>query len=222
MSSSKFSLPFFFFYSTFLAQHILEKGCMLVAQSCPTLCDSVDCCPPGYSNHGILQARILEWIAIPFSRGSSWLRDWLQVSCTIGRFSTIWSTREAPEIKKNQELWHQGLLQEPFLIYMTTEETLMVRVLAEDPVQSLPLCPLLYPQPCFTEAKPLCAPFQRYPSAPGEKRKPSAAQSAKATGRGWSLRPPGAWTDARWRDGKLPTLWNPRDLWLPGGGGERA
>ena len=42
---------------------------MLVAQSCPTLCDSMDCSPPGSSVLGILQARMLEWVAIPFSRG---------------------------------------------------------------------------------------------------------------------------------------------------------
>ena len=53
--------------------------CMLVAQLCPTLCDPMDCSPPGSSVHGILQARILEWIAIPFSRGSSWSRDQTQV-----------------------------------------------------------------------------------------------------------------------------------------------
>ena len=44
-------------------------------QSCPTLCNPVDCSPPGPSVHEILQARILEWVAIPFSRGSSQLRD---------------------------------------------------------------------------------------------------------------------------------------------------
>ena len=47
----------------------LVKG--LVAQSCPTLCDPVGCSPPGSSVHGVLQARILEWVAFPFSRGSS-------------------------------------------------------------------------------------------------------------------------------------------------------
>ena len=46
-----------------------------VAQSCPTLCDSMDCSPPGSSVPGIFQARILEWVAISFSRGSSKLRD---------------------------------------------------------------------------------------------------------------------------------------------------
>ena len=51
---------------------------------------------PGSSVHGILQTRILEWIAIPFSRGSSRPRDWTQVSFIVGRFFTIWATREAP------------------------------------------------------------------------------------------------------------------------------
>ena len=51
-----------------------------VAQSCPTLCDPVDCSPPGSSVHGILQARILEWVAISFSRGSSHPRDRTHVS----------------------------------------------------------------------------------------------------------------------------------------------
>ena len=59
-------------------------------KSCPTLCDPMDCCPPGSSVHGILQARILEWVAIPFSRGSSRPRDWTQVSSTAGRFLNFW------------------------------------------------------------------------------------------------------------------------------------
>ena len=67
----------------------------LVAQSCLTLWDPVDCRPPGPSVHGILQARILEWVAISFSRGSFWLRDWIQVSHIVGRFFTVWATREA-------------------------------------------------------------------------------------------------------------------------------
>ena len=46
-------------------------------------------------SHGILQARILEWVAIPFSRGSSQFKDWAQDSCIPGRFFTIWATREA-------------------------------------------------------------------------------------------------------------------------------
>ena len=68
---------------------------MLVAQSCPTLCDPMDSSPPGSSVHGILQARILEWVAIPFFRKSSQPSDLTQAFCTAGRFFTIWATREA-------------------------------------------------------------------------------------------------------------------------------
>ena len=57
-----------------------------VTQSCLTLCNPMDCSPPGSSVHGILQARILEWVAIPFSRGSSWHRDRICVSCIAGGF----------------------------------------------------------------------------------------------------------------------------------------
>ena len=58
-------------------------------QSCPTLCYPMDCCLPGSSAHGILQAKILEWVAIPFSMGSSLLRYQTQVSCIVGRFLTV-------------------------------------------------------------------------------------------------------------------------------------
>ena len=68
---------------------------MLVAKSCPTLCNPRDCSLPVFSVHGILQARILEWVAIPFSRGSSWHRNWTCVSCIAGRFFTVRVTREA-------------------------------------------------------------------------------------------------------------------------------
>ena len=61
-----------------------------VAQLCPTLCEPMD-----YTVHGILQARILEWVAFSFSRGSSQPRDRTQVSCIVGRFFTSWATREA-------------------------------------------------------------------------------------------------------------------------------
>ena len=65
-----------------------------VAQLCPTLCDPMDCSPPGSSIHGILQARVLEWVAISFSRGSSQPRNRTWVSHIIGRRFTIWVTRE--------------------------------------------------------------------------------------------------------------------------------
>ena len=66
-----------------------------VAQSCLTLRDSMDCSLPGSSIHGILQASVLEWGAMSFSRGSSRPRDRTLVSCVAGRFFTIWATREA-------------------------------------------------------------------------------------------------------------------------------
>ena len=69
----------------------------LVTQSCLTLCDPMDCSLPGSSVHGILQIRILEWVAFSFSRGSSQPRDQTQVSCIAGRLFTIWATREAQE-----------------------------------------------------------------------------------------------------------------------------
>ena len=61
-----------------------------VVQSCPTLCNSMD-----YTVHEILQARILEWVAIPFSRGSSQLRNQTQVSRIAGQFFTSWATSRA-------------------------------------------------------------------------------------------------------------------------------
>ena len=66
-----------------------------VAQSCLTLCDPMDYSPLGSSVHGIFQARVLEGVAISFSRGSSRPRDWTQVSHVAGRRFTNWATREA-------------------------------------------------------------------------------------------------------------------------------
>ena len=68
---------------------------LLVARSCLTFCGPMDYSPPGSSVHGILQARILEWGATPFSRGSSRPRDWTWDSWIAGRFFTVWATREA-------------------------------------------------------------------------------------------------------------------------------
>ena len=67
----------------------------LVTQSCPTLCSPMDCSPPDSSVLGILQARILEWVAMPSSRGSSQPRYHTQVSHIAGRFFINWATREA-------------------------------------------------------------------------------------------------------------------------------
>ena len=94
------------YFQTFLdliCQYFVENFCIYVcerywlmkvkvAQSCPTLCDTM-----GYTVHGILQARILEWLPFPFSRGSSQPRDQTQVSHITGGFFTSWATREAQE-----------------------------------------------------------------------------------------------------------------------------
>ena len=68
----------------------------------------MNCSPPGSS----VQARLLEWVAIPFSRGSSWPRDWTQVSCLAGRFFTNWARREAQTKNRkvtSDSLWPHGL-----------------------------------------------------------------------------------------------------------------
>ena len=77
---------------------------VLVAQPYPTLCGHLDCSLPGSSLQGILQARIQEWVAIPFSYGSSWPRDWTWVSCIAGRFFTLWATREAQSLSGPTQL----------------------------------------------------------------------------------------------------------------------
>ena len=64
----------------------------LVAQLCATLCNPMDCSLPGSSVHRILQARILEWVAMPSSGGSSPPKDQTQVSCIAGEFFTVWAT----------------------------------------------------------------------------------------------------------------------------------
>ena len=70
-----------------------KKVKVLVTQSHPALCEPMDYSPPGFSVHGIFQARILEWVAISFSRRSSWPRDLTWISFIAGRFFTVWATR---------------------------------------------------------------------------------------------------------------------------------
>ena len=70
------------------------SACLLVAQLCWTLWPHGLCSPSGSSVHGISQARILEWVAISFSRRSSWSRDEAWLSCIGSRFFTFWAIRE--------------------------------------------------------------------------------------------------------------------------------
>ena len=87
-------------YLLWLLSFLLPLKLCAVLQSCPTLCNAMDRNPPGASVHGILQARTLEWVAVPSSRGSSWPRDWSCLSyisyALAGRFFTARVTWEAP------------------------------------------------------------------------------------------------------------------------------
>ena len=80
-----------------------------VSQSCLKLCNPID-----YTVHGILQARILEWVAYPFSSRSSWPRYQTKVSCIAGRFFTNWAIREDPRYRRQNvnlyaDFWlHEG------------------------------------------------------------------------------------------------------------------
>jgi len=87
--------------------------CVLVMQSRPSLCNPMECSPPGSSVHGVLQAEILEWVAIPFSRGSSQPGYWTRVSCIEGKLFTSWATRETHII--------HIYIYNFFFCYLTTE-----------------------------------------------------------------------------------------------------
>ena len=105
-SSSKHNLPMLVgsnlhsFYILFNYQWLssFAVSVLCCAKLCLTLCNPVGCSPPGSSVHGILQARILEWVAMASSRGSSQPRDQTHIpciSCTAGGCFTCWATREA-------------------------------------------------------------------------------------------------------------------------------
>ena len=79
--------------STEQKQYMYICVCVLVTQLCLTFCTPMDCSPPGSSVHGILQTRILVFIAIPFSRGSFWLRDQTWFSYVAGGSFTIWAKK---------------------------------------------------------------------------------------------------------------------------------
>ena len=87
---------FFFCLSVLLNSVMFTFYVLCVTQSCPTLCDSMDCCPPGSSGHRISQARILEWDCYSLLQGVFLTPGSNLSSCTAGRFFTVWATREAP------------------------------------------------------------------------------------------------------------------------------
>ena len=103
-----------------------------VAQSCLTLCKPMDCSLPGSTIHEIFQARILEWVAISFSRRSSQPRDWTRICCIVGRRFTVWATREAQtpksgvtlSVHSNVEIIRRKSLMHSFIIFNKYEKYL--------------------------------------------------------------------------------------------------
>ena len=88
---------FWFFFIFFNLKKKKQKRCIFGV-------GGSDCCLPGSSVHGILQARTLDWVAIPVSRGSSQTREWTRVSHNAGRLFTIWTTREFPRTTTKKDL----------------------------------------------------------------------------------------------------------------------
>ena len=110
----KLMLEFTYIYGNVdLMWSLILHVCVWVTQLCPTLCNPINCSLPGSSVHGILQARILEWVAMPFSRGSSQPRDRTQVSCMAGGFFTVWATRDALDIECRFYLMMVCLISKP-------------------------------------------------------------------------------------------------------------
>ena len=145
-----------------------------VAQSCPTLCDPMDCILPGSSIDGIFQAKILEWVAISFSRRSSWPRDWTQVSHIVGRRSPVWGTREYKDEEEHQKsvflkvvvlvqkLLYNGFDETVFLLSVPTMLVSLALVLLQDQyacsgTQSCP--PLRDPMDCSPPGSSVCRIF---------------------------------------------------------------
>ena len=100
-----------------------------LTQLCPTLWDPMDGSPPGSSVHGILQARILEWVAISFCMGSSSPRGWTQVSCNASWFLTLWATREPHQCSEADSKYPHNLMEWKKLQFRETEVSFICRTI---------------------------------------------------------------------------------------------
>ena len=92
---------------------VISRVCACCDQSCLLLCDVMDCSPPGSSVHGIFQARILEWVTISLSRGSSWPRDQtlsLAFPALVSWFFTSWATGEVHDLEQNLSMWNFSVI----------------------------------------------------------------------------------------------------------------
>ena len=91
------------FGSGYPGLHPKDRPHCSVTQSCPTLYNPIECSPPDSSVNGISQARILEWVAISFSWGSSQPRNWTHISCIVRWILYHWATWEAPNLKASKD-----------------------------------------------------------------------------------------------------------------------
>ena len=110
--SSSPILTFHYYMSLPLYFHKLTRESVSLLSSVQLFGDPIDCNLQGFSVHGIFQARILEWVAVSFSKGSYQPRDQTQVSGITGRFYTIWAIREVPSrsvVSDSDSLWPHGL-----------------------------------------------------------------------------------------------------------------
>ena len=126
----------------------------LVAKLCLTLCNPMDHSPPGSSVLGIFQARILEWVAISFSRGSSPPWDWTWVSYIAGGFFANWATREAPFFHdfSNLNLFVLVRLAKVFLlllIFSKSQRSILLIFLHLPSSYLFLLWSLLFPSICY-------------------------------------------------------------------------
>ena len=133
----------------------LMKVKVLVTQSSPTLSSLMDWGPPGFSVCGILKASILEWVAIPFSRGCSWPRDWTPVSCITGRFFTSWTTHSYTYIFPLFLFWFF-----PFVVVQS--DSLRPYGLQHTGVPCLSLSLKVCPTSCSVVNSPWCYPTISY------------------------------------------------------------
>ena len=136
---------------------------MLVIQSCLMLCNRMDCSPQGSSVHWILQAKILEWVAILFTRESFWPKDRTWVSFTAGRFFAIWDTREeGGKIQTPRKMWVQDHSLRNRSWYLALPESLLHSHFSVSAGAAVPCSTFLYVwgrvDTCICVAESLCCP----------------------------------------------------------------
>ena len=123
------TMPMSSFSPSGSSQHIPRyRVCYLITELCLTLCNPMGCSPPGSSVHKSLQARIVEWVARPFSRGSSQPRDWTWVSCTdrlILYHGATWNVQVLSRCLKIRNKWGLSFLASYLCLHSTPTHSLL-------------------------------------------------------------------------------------------------